>query len=83
MNPSFNIGDARDSGSIPGSQRSPGVGNGNLLHYSCLEKSIKRGAWQATVNGVTKSWIPLSTFNYNGVITHLEPDTWNVKSSGL
>ena len=38
-------GDARDLGSIPGSGRSPGVGNGNLLQYSCLENSLDRGAW--------------------------------------
>ena len=41
--------------SIPGSGRSPGVGNGNLLQYSCLENSVERGALQAIVHGVTKS----------------------------
>ena len=41
-------------GSIPGSGRSPGVGNGNSLHYSCLENSIDRGTWQAIVRGVTE-----------------------------
>ena len=46
---------AGDSGSIPGSQRSPGEGNGNPLQYSCLENSMDRGAWWATVHGVTKS----------------------------
>ena len=40
---------ARDPGSIPGSGRSPGEGNGNPLRYSCLEKSTDWGAWQATV----------------------------------
>ena len=45
---------ARDSGSIPEMQRSPGVGNGNLLQYSCQENSTDRGAWQAIVHGVTK-----------------------------
>ena len=40
---------ARDAGSIPESERSPGEGNGNPLQYSCLENSINRGAWQATV----------------------------------
>ena len=49
-----NTGDTRDAGSIPGSGRSPGVENGNLLQYSCLENSIDRGAWQAIVHGVTK-----------------------------
>ena len=51
---------ARDSGSIPGSGRSPGEGNGNPLQYPCLENSMDRGTWRATVNGVTKSWTRLS-----------------------
>jgi len=42
------------SGSIPGSGRSPGEGNGNPLQYSCLENPIDRGAWQATVHGVAR-----------------------------
>ena len=42
-------------GSIPGSGRSPGGGNGNLLQYSCLENSMDNGAWRATVHGVTES----------------------------
>ena len=51
-----NGGDRRDMTSIPtlGSGRSPGVGNGNQLQYSCLGNSMDRGAWQATVRGVTK-----------------------------
>ena len=44
-----------DSGSIPGSERSPGEGNGNPLQYSCLEKSMDTGAWQAIVHVVTES----------------------------
>ena len=44
-----------DPGSIPGSGRSPGKVNGNPFQYSCLENSIDRGAWQATVYGATKS----------------------------
>ena len=44
-----------DLGLIPGLGRSPGIGNGNLLQYSCLENSMDRGAWQATVNVVAKS----------------------------
>ena len=44
-----------DLGSIPGWGRSPGEGNGNLLQYSCLENSVDRGAWRATVHGVSKS----------------------------
>ena len=48
----YNVGDL---GSIPGSGRSPGEGNGNLLQYSCLKNPMDRGAWYATVHGVTKS----------------------------
>ena len=43
---------AGDVGSIPGSGRSPGVGNGNQLQYSCLGSSMDRGAWWAIVHGV-------------------------------
>ena len=45
-----NVGDARDTGSIPGSGRSPGVVNGNKLQYSYLENSMDRGAWRGTVS---------------------------------
>ena len=45
---------AGDGGLIPGSGRSPGEGNGNPLQYSCLENSMDRGAWWATVHKVTK-----------------------------
>ena len=51
---------AGDLGLIPGSGRSPGEGNGNLLQYSCLEHSMDRGAWRATVHRVTKSQTCLS-----------------------
>ena len=46
---------AGDPGSIPGSGRSPGEGNGNPLQYSCLENPMDRGAWWATLHGVTRS----------------------------
>ena len=49
-----NTGDIGDVGSIPGSGRSPGGGNGNPLQYSCLENPMDRGAWKATVHGVTE-----------------------------
>ena len=45
---------AGDAGLIPGSGRSPEGGHGNPLQYSCLENSMDRGAWQATIHGVTK-----------------------------
>ena len=59
-NPSANAGDIRDMGFIPRSRRSSGGGNGNPLHYSCLENPIDRGAWRVTVHGIAKSWTGLS-----------------------
>ena len=55
---------AGDPGSIPGSGKSPGEGNGNSLQYSCLENSMDGGAWQATVLGVTKSQSRLSNLTF-------------------
>ena len=52
--PTCHAGDTREAGSIPGWGRSPGGGNGNPLQYSCLENPMNRGAWRATVHGVTK-----------------------------
>ena len=54
-NPAASAGDGRDVGSIPGLGRSSGGGHGNPLQYSCLENSMDRGAWQATVHGVAKN----------------------------
>ena len=54
-----NEGDVTDEVSVPGSGRSPGEGHGNPFEYLCLEDAIDRGAWWATVYGVTKSQIPL------------------------
>ena len=51
-----------DPGSIPGSGRSPGEGNGIPLQYSCLENPMDEGAWWATVHGVPKSQTRLSDF---------------------
>ena len=50
-----NAGDARDAGLIPGLGRAPGGGHGNPLQYSCLENSMDRRTWQATVHRVTNS----------------------------
>ena len=51
-NLSANVGDIRDAGSIPGSGRPPGGGNGNPLQYSCLENPMDRETWWATVQRV-------------------------------
>ena len=64
---------AGDTGLIPGLGRSPGGGNGNPLQYSCLESSMDRGAWQATIHGVVKSQTQLShwTQTHTHVIPHI------------
>ena len=54
-NPPANAGDVRDGSVIPGSGRYPGGGRGNPLQYPCLENPKDRGAWQATVHGVSKT----------------------------
>ena len=78
-NPSASAGDLRDTGSIPGSGRSPVGGHGDPLQYSCLENPTDREAWQATVHRVTQSQTPLkqlSTAQQSGItacISVLEP----------
>ena len=61
-----NAGNARDTSTISGSGRSSGKGNGTPLQYSFLENSMDRGAWQATVRGVTESGSTeqMSTYTY-------------------
>ena len=54
-NPPASAGDTGDVGSIPGLERSPEEGNGNPLQYPCLGNPMYRGAWWATVQGVTES----------------------------
>ena len=56
---------ARDMGSIPGSGRSPGEGNGNPLQYSCLRNRMDRGVWWATVHGVAKDLDTIEWLNNN------------------
>ena len=53
-NPPASVGEERDAVLIPGLERSPGVGNGNPLQYSCLGNPMDRGAWWATVPGLTE-----------------------------
>ena len=50
-----NAGDLKDTGSVPGLERSPGEGRGHPLQYSCLEDPMDRGAWRARIHRVTKS----------------------------
>ena len=79
---------AGDLGSILGLERSPGGGNGNPPQYSCLENSVDKGAWWATVYGVAKSQTQLSTHtcvhthththNVPGILWRLEPMGRNI-----
>ena len=79
-----NVEAAGDAGSIPQSGRSPGGGNGNPLQYSCLENCMDRGAWRATVHGVTKSQTRLNTrallsfihFTVNIILFHYSYNTY-------
>ena len=68
---------ARDAGSIPGSGRSPGGGHGNPPQYSCLENPIARGAWRATVHGVTKESDKTEQLNNNDEDTNNDYDFLN------
>ena len=76
-NLSANAGDARDRDSTPGLGRYPGGGHGNPLQYSCLENPMDRGAWQATVLGVTKSLTQLSD------LAHPEPRSDSLSRAGF
>ena len=69
-NPPANAGDAGDVCPIPVSGRSSGIGNGNLLQYSCLENPMDGGVWQATVHRAAKSWTQLSNWAYIHAIIH-------------
>ena len=71
---------AGDQGSIPGLGRSSGEGNGNPLQYSCLENSMDREAWWATVRGVAKSWTWLTDSHIH---THTHTHTHNWRASEI
>ena len=60
-----------DLGLIPGSGRSPGEGNGNPLHYSCLENPMDGGDWWATVHRVAKSQTRLSDFTFTKITENI------------
>ena len=76
-NPPANAGDLS---SISRSGKSPGVGNGNPLQYSCLENSMDRGAWRAAVHGVTKSWTWLSNWAFKNGSLIINLEIWLVRS---
>ena len=76
-----NVEDTRAAGSIPGLGRSPGVGNGTPLQYSRLQNPMDRGAWEATVHGITKSWTQLKQLSMHKVINCLNLNV--VMSQGM
>ena len=78
VNPPTNAGDV---GSILGSGRSPGEGNGNPLQYSCWEDSMDREAWWATAHGVTKSRIRLNTHTHTHTHTHTRDRFWEQETT--
>ena len=82
-NPPANAGNTRDMGLIPGLVRSPGVGNGNPLQYSCLENPMDGGAWEAAVHGVKKSQARLSDqhFTLTSILAWEIP--WTEEPGGL
>ena len=75
-NPPAKGGEARDTGSILGSERSPGEGNGNPLQYSCLDNPMDRGAWLAKVHRVAKSWASLKRLCTRATRASLFRDSW-------
>ena len=68
-NPPASAGDAKDSGSIPGSGRSLGGGNGNPGQYSCLENPMDRGAWRATVHSAAKRQTQLKQLSIQHIVS--------------
>ena len=81
---------AGNTGSIPGSGRSPGGGHGNPLQYSCLENPMEGGAWKAAVHGVTEGWTQLSDFTFTfhfhtleeEMATHSSVLAWRIPGTG-
>ena len=70
-NLSANAGDIRDANWIPGLGRSPGVGNGNPLQYSCLGNPMDREAWWATVHGIIKSQTETKQYIYIDIYIYI------------
>ena len=70
--------DVRDTGSIPGSGRSPGGGYSNPLQYSCLENPKDRAAWRATVHRIAESWTWLKWLNKNPPDCRSFASMWNI-----
>ena len=86
----YNAYHVGDPGSIPGSGRSPGEGNGNPLQYSCLENPMDGGAWKAAVHGVAEGRTRLSDFTFTFHVPALEKEmathssvlAWRIPGTG-
>ena len=74
--------DLRDLGSVPGWRRFPGEGHGNPLHYSFLENPMDRGAWQATVCGITELDVTLQLNNDNVPSTCIQAMSFSTEDTG-
>ena len=85
-----NAGDIRDTGLIHGLGKSPGVGSGNPLQYSCLENPMDRGAWKPAVHGVAEGQTQLSDFTFTfhfhalekEMATHSSVLAWRIPGMG-
>ena len=80
-NPPANAGNVRDMGLTLGYGRSPGMGDSTSLQYSCLENSMGRGTWRATVGGPGESWLWLSIWVQNEInLEKSEIEEWVLRS---
>ena len=81
-NPPAGAADQRDAGSIPGLGSSPGGWHDNPLQYACLDNTMDRGAWWATVHGVANSRTRLSTHTkkINKSLVMMHKITWRMRS---
>ena len=80
--PLANAGDARGEGLIAGLERLPGGGHGNPFQYSCLENSMDRGGWQATVHGLQRAGHDWATEHTHRIISHKHPQSHS-RTEGL
>ena len=79
--PPANVGDSGDTGSIPGSGRSPGEGNGNPLQYPCLRNPMDRGAQWAPIHQVTRARHPLVAEQEQQSMQKAQPSAWHIVSA--
>ena len=76
-----NAGDIRDSGSVPGSGKSPGEGHGSPFQCPCLENPMKRGTWRSAVHRVAKSWTQMKQLSMHACMLNMQVCPWSTKWS--